>query len=785
MPDMEPIYASLRAANAAGDTASVQKLSDYIRSQPTPQQNAKQEPEAQETLSSKAGGMIDRGIDSVKQFGKDLLINPEGKVEKSYTQTAIDIGEGVLGGVLIGGAVAAMAPELAAGAGVMAGGRMALSAFGMINKTTTIANAIAGGMGAEAGNLAEQMGGGKGTVLAASAIGGASSELLSVVHGGVGLLYKFFSGASRQLESGKTLEAQKALFESITKEIPELDAHIALKNGQQAGEKAAEMLSRKTLSDAHLKASEVATKDPSGAKKIMSAAYKKADEITAEHAKQAAILNKVAGEKMAKATRIKAAAVPALEKIGPRMEPSDIGRNLQGAMTEKNNELLKARSNEYKKELDGIRQTVAQKEANGEFPINMPATQKFVAELEKKLLNTPEGIKAATKNGVVVDEIGESGIRGQYQKIYDAVKKNQVHTGEITSEGEPEVRQVKSSYDALVQLSRSLGDTAYGKAESNFAAIGQKNAQAAKKEVDEILNDYVGGNAYKNMQSQYHDASGDLSLAKTKSGKVGTAVDRTDPETFLKDPKEVGKYFFNSSTKVKDLLELTGGNKQLVSDSASSFIHHQLDGRSAQQVETYLKDNKDWIREIPGLDTKVSTYASTLNNVEKAVGGLEKEAATLDKKVAATKEQGQAVAEKTVQDARREAIEKTQVVANKGFPQDEMRDLILKGSPQQMQQAAFYLAGTPGGKEAMLDTIKLVLSRETPKAIEKAWDRGLGDVMAKGGLIPKESLAALDKQVRAIVSSAAPDERILKKLIRKAITGAIGSAVQTGDVKDQ
>jgi hypothetical protein len=211
--------------------------------------------------------------------------------------------------------------------------------------------------------------------------------------------------------------------------------------------------------------------------------------------------------------------------------------------------------------------------------------------------------------------------------------------------------------------------------------------------------------------------------------------------------------------------------------------------------------------EVPGLRQKAVDYATQLGRIEGTAANLEKaasrrlaEAAPLRSQagVSANKEldygrkraedligqkveSGQKIvadAEKSSSAGYKEAVAKAQIVAKDGFAPEEMRKLLITGERGQLTQAARALAGTPGGKEAMLGTVRNTLSTLSPAALEKTWNGRLRELMQDGQLIPKPAFAKLDADVQAVFRAheGKAAKTLVQQLIERAVptVGAMG-----------
>lgn len=783
MEDLEQVKSAFMKADAAGDTANAKILHDHIvQMQTTPSKPQQAPAQPQQAAPKKPGAEIAKS-------GIEGMVFGAATPEILTTLGAASMGAGVL--------FPPAAPLLEPlGAALTTAGTAARAARG-----AAIIGGMISGLGSEtAGQVAEGLGAGKvgaGAARLAGAIGPSmAGQALLHFAGGASqaaarLIQKLIPDAAVGSTGRAVKTAQENMRATITSGTPEHDAYIAINKGIEATQKAAQEARASVMEQAHAKAATLVRDSPQDAKRIVDAATKHGDDIVTLANKQTMALEKAAGGKLATAARVKATAAPELDKVGPNKTISEIGEHLRGSITQEQQQLLAQRAKGYAEADAKIQQQVAQKEAQGRFPQDLEPYKQYKAELEKKLLITPEGQKAAGGK----ETIGDPTVRSAYQRIYDVI------TTRKLPDANGKMQEFKTTSEALQHLERNLNEKGYGAAETGFGALGQKIAQKEKAKIRGILSEYIGPE-YSAMKAQYAEESGELGIFGTKGGKAATAVSRVDPKSFMTDAANVPKQYFQTKTGVKDLLELTGGNTQAVHTAAESFSRHEMEGMSSKQAKEWIRKASDWMPEVPGLKAKTTAYANQLERIESTVGKLGKsaerrtaEAAPLraqagiakEKEVALSREQasnviGQNVekgkdivgaAEKSSSAQYKATMDKAQVIGEDGFKAEEMRKFLFSGDRAGILKATRALAGVPGGQEAMAKTVRLELAKVSPYKLENVWSDRIREITKEGGFLSPAQFTKLDADVQAIIKANRGPEskKLLQTVVEQALRG--------------
>lgn len=822
MPDIAEIYTKLQAADAAGDTAGAKVLAEYIRSE-----QGKTKQKGQEGAKPAATAMQPPAPAPAQK--------PEGHglETKTLGSTASAIGASTATGAVLG----AFTPEIlkslsvAAATGgalfppaapvlepIAAGLALAGYATQAARASAVVAGAVSGLMSESAGQTAEALGAGSTTstitrIAAGFASPGAIASMVAKpAKAAWSLATKLLQGAESVPAAVKT--AREGLSSLTATGKPELTLHAGLLKGVEADRAAAESAANATVAHAHERAATIAKTDQDAAQRVIDDARTHASQLRAEARTRAEVLKTATNGKLETAARVKATADKELASIAPPAHISDIGNTLRSAVTTEQQALLAKRGLEYQRLVEQRNANVALKESSGIHMDSIPEMKALKTEIETKLLSSAKGRKAA--GGLA--SATESGVVSAYQKVSDAIRNRRVQTG-ISEEGNPTFTTFKTTFEAIDHVRRKLGDAAFGHDVEGYAGLGQNIAKDLYGKIGKIQEAYAGP-VQAELQSGYHAATSELSKYGTAVGRKATAVDRVDPEAFLKDPSSVPKSYFHSQQGVRDLIELTGGDKTTVFKGATSYTAHELEGKSALQVRQWVKENADWMREIPGLSSKAGAYADKLTRIERLGGKLESRAGETARQGAAARPEANTMAEKAMADARVEAsarvgsrveerqnivkdaatgaektktatIAKAESVVKAGFPAEAVKSLLLRGTPEELKIAARHWAGTPGGKEALVDGVRKVARDMGEKELREFAGSGgrLEGIMREGQLVPAKEVAKLQSDVQRVLRAYAGKAALTKvqMLLNAAlattggmVAGAVGEKVGGG-----
>jgi hypothetical protein len=484
--------------------------------------------------------------------------------------------------------------------------------------------------------------------------------------------------------------------------------------------------------------------------------------------------------------------------VGQPKELSDIGKELQQAVSEQHQAALQSRNSAYgalKGERDAV---VAQKEAAGQ---SIDQTQAL-----KGLQSQVRAALSPTKTGHV--GVVDPGVRKAYESIQDAITRKSIDTGLLDAQGNPVRQQFKTSFEALDQVRRRLGDVVANRDVEGYSAIGKDLAAKLYAQISKAQQEFVGEvggrNLQQEMQNIYKEGSQAARGFQTGAAGKATALDRVDPERFSADPQGVPRQFFSSQQSVRDLRELT--NPGLVDRAARGYTSQSLRGMGSKQVEGWMQKNSDWMREVPGLQKDVSSYAKQLKRIEETAGKVEKRAGQFGKEAeaivpeaqkAATAERAESIRragqigegsvaaqQRVIEAGQKEAAEavKTasqpavdlQKILKGGERPEAIRDLLLNGKPEQTRLAARIASQTPQGQQQLEQSVRQLTAQMTEKTLQKTWTERLKPMLEDGRMLSPERMKALNADVQRLLRAQSGKPAL--NLVQRHVLAALGTA---------
>lgn len=736
-----------------------------------------------------------RAKQAITDLKPDLKLDKEGK--PTPTPTIKSALEAIGTSTALGGALGAVSPELLTGAGyavsfipdVGPAIGAALMEAGTAARASRIAaagaGAVSGLLGETAGQGAEAAGAPKPVADAARLAGGmATGPAAALASKAKGLFGAFAKLVGAVDTPAAVTAASKALRGTEEAGAPANALHQMLQHGADENIKSAQQAGEKVMADARQRAADVGANDAKAATKVLDDGQKRADQIVAEAKQRAAALNKASGNRMATSGKVLAQAEPALRVVGQPREVSDIGKELQTAVSQQHQAAIDARTQAYnnlKSQRDSI---VKAKEGAGQT-VEQTEGMKDLKSYIKGKVDTQASPRQTTDQGTL----------RVYGQVNEALQ--------------------NPSFEALDQVRRKLGDVLGGKDVEGYSAIGKDVAGKLYGKISDIQKEFVGAdqtgkNLQQMMQEQYHDASIGLRKFGTGAGGKAAAIDRIDPERFAADPAGIPKQFFTSQQSVRDLQELTG-DSGLVQRAGSSYVSNQLRGMSAKQVSEFAKKNSDWMREVPGLQKGVADYATRLGKIETTAAKTGASGEALSKRAgaivpeaegAAAKERAETISragkigegsvdtqKRVLEEGGKTAQEATKAAAApaanlKGILQggerpEAVRDLLLNGKPEQTRLAARISSQTPEGRKALEGSVRQITADMKDSTLQKQWNERLKPMLKDGKMLTPDRMKALESDVQGLIKaySGKPPVTLVQRLILGAVASGGGNYV--------
>jgi hypothetical protein len=443
----------------------------------------------------------------------------------------------------------------------------------------------------------------------------------------------------------------------------------------------------------------------------------------------------------------------ALRQVGDATrEVSEIGRTLRDRILSRFETGALERSDAYKKQKAIRDAAVAAKESQGVLVESTPEYKELVQDLRNKLLIGSTARKQTTA------PVTEPGVLRSYQNIYDAVTARRVQVG-VNEMGNPVYKTFPTSFDALDDVRRRLGDAAFGKAAEGYEALGQKIAQEYYAKISNIQSKFAG-ESHDVLQSEYEIASKLLNKFKTKAGAKATAMDRIDPEQFKSDAKGLPAALFNSQQSVQDAIALTG-DRNLVAKEASDYVAKTIANMDAKAAKNWLtsKQNSDWLSALPEVRQAANTYVANLERAESMAGGMAKVGGRVTKRgEQAGKEaeralvEGEKGAAKITEAAQKEA----NAILGTEEPAARVASIITSGDRTLWDRVAPALAAAPKGKETLEAAIRQVMADKATQGVfgaQRFWQTSLSDSLARTGLMDARKIKQIGDQLDTIANS--------------------------------
>jgi hypothetical protein len=461
-----------------------------------------------------------------------------------------------------------------------------------------------------------------------------------------------------------------------------------------------------------------------------------------------------------------------LRQVGDAtVELSQMGATLRDRILSRFETGSLERSEAYVKQKALRDQAVAAKEGQGVFVETLPEYKTLVQDLRNKLLI------GATARKQTTAPVTEPGVLKAYRNIYDAVTSRRVEVG-VNEMGNPVYKTFPTSFDALDDVRRRLGDVAFGKDVEGYSAIGSNIAKEYYAKISDIQSKFAG-DAHDVLQSEYEIASRLLEKYRTKAGAKATALDRIDPTQFKTDAKSLPGALFNSQQSVADAIALTG-DRNLVVQEARNYVARTIANMDAKAAKNWLtsKQNSDWLTALPEVKTAANNYVMNLERAEGMAAGagkvatkkeaLERQAgreASEALKVGETEagrivKEGEAVAGKITDAARKEA----DTILGTAEPEARVIDIILSGDRTLWDRIAPAIAASPKGKQVLEQAIRQTMADKAQQGVfgaQRFWQTSLSKRLARAGLMPANKIDEISQQLDAIANSALSEQQKL------------------------
>jgi hypothetical protein len=481
--------------------------------------------------------------------------------------------------------------------------------------------------------------------------------------------------------------------------------------------------------------------------------------------------------------------------IGEPKEATDVGSALRDRITEVQKDRLAAREAQVEADKATVVADVQAKQSAKNFVADQPEYKDLMIELQKKL-----GIGDIGKKFPLEAETDQN-VKSALRSLYDAL--NPKSEARQYQDASGTAVQMPIGFDAIDTIRRRLGEAYRNPTAEGYGAIGQGYARDYYKKLSEILGKY--SEPKKDLIANYETLSRDLDVFKTGAGQKATAVERFDPDRFKTYASELPANYFANRESVRDLVELTGGDKRFVEQQAASYVARQLENvKTAQAASNWEAANRDWLVEFPALQGSVNRYLESLGFAERRIPRTEAVAKALKTEIPKIPELAKKEAAGVVKEAEKQAtaLERPGAAAMAGArgqartaeaaasakakllsslgkdPVKAFDELVRAGNTDRLRAAAPVIKGDPELQNQFLEGVRISISRLDPKNMADDYRRLIQPALLDTELIDAKQAKQIADQVRLVEMSVAPERRAMAitSAIRNAVTGTGGAA---------
>ena len=444
------------------------------------------------------------------------------------------------------------------------------------------------------------------------------------------------------------------------------------------------------------------------------------------------VLQEAGDRGIADSTSRLAAARQQAEQVGkvapfPLREHGDIGSDLRAVITGRNQAALSARAAAYKNVEAQRDALVAAREGKGDFVTGLPEYEAVIADIEKQL---EPGRRSPS-------------VQAGFQKMLT------------------ELENPNTTFQALDDVRRKLGEAFRGKPAEGYDAIGEAAAKSLYEKVSDIQKRYAGPAQVK-LLDDYAAATEGLQGFRSKAGKKATALDTFDASQFDTDAATLPKSYFKSRASVQALKELTG-DSGLVNRSALEYANKELQNATGPEVRAWMGKNSEWLKTLPEVMTSVERHAGRLEQSERAL----RNASTFAEEAAKTRD----------------------TLTRGAFPVQRVRDLVESGNADLWAKAGPAIAASTEGKANVLQAVRQVLAdkaERSTKGIGDFFARNVRPALEQSNLADAAALDLIATKLSSVEKLKIPEEHKLsmgKRVVLQGIAGYTASGTARGAVE--
>lgn len=169
--------------------------------------------------------------------------------------------------------------------------------------------------------------------------------------------------------------------------------------------------------------------------------------------------------------------------------------------------------------------------------------------------------------------------------------------------------------EAVEKTFRKYNEASKGAPKEGYDAVLQQYAGSISEELSNALNKFSPKR--QEFRTTYKELSSPLDAYETSFGARGVAREKDVPERLKMFPTDYPANYFKNRDTVRSLREQLAGDEAALRKFANQHVVNELVAKDAAAANTWLKNNQEWVNEIPGLRDRVARYVSFLDKSEK------------------------------------------------------------------------------------------------------------------------------------------------------------------------
>lgn len=420
---------------------------------------------------------------------------------------------------------------------------------------------------------------------------------------------------------------------------------------------------------------------------------------------------------------------------GSKKTLADVGEGLQQTILARNKAALDARDTQYTNTERARDAIVSQREAARQFPKDVPEYRNIVKSLEAELVP-----------GVRSPDVAKS-----FQNILSSIK-TKIDPVTLTNrqimgyDPKPAPKETPATFQRIDDVRRQLGEVFRGKPPEGYEGIDAATAKKYYAMLSDLQKKYAGAEQAK-LLDDYAARTEGLEVFSSKLGKKVTALDQYR-EGQYPDPSNIPAAFFKTRASIRALQELTG-NKTQVQSAALEFANHELAGKDANGVRSWMSKNAEWLSEVPATRTLVDKYATRLESSDRAM--------------------------RNASDFAKRAGKDASLLIGKALPAQNAIDFIKKGEVEFWDKVIPAFQKSPQSKRTLVEAVRKVVADQADSgATQDLFNRNIRPFLEKGGIASKTEMDFISSKLDEVSKRNIPEPERLG-MIKRILLNATGS----------